>query len=280
MIMLLNPGKKRKRRKSFRRRGGWSCRMVKHCRRRKKSTRAYFGRAARLSAKTSAIPFAGGSIPVAANRGGRRRRRRNSSFNYRRKHRNYSHWIPAYRNPQGIIGASTRAFDLNLVKSAIPVIGGVIGARFVTEKLAGIGAVPSFLKSGIGGYVLSLVGAGLAYTGAKLALPKYANSVLFGGSIYVMSQVLSRYVFPMFGYTPMLTGMDSYLTVSDAARARPLNGFLGDDEMDGLGDYLTPANAAGARPLMGLDHMTSEELAGLASGGMSAVEDIAGEELE
>jgi hypothetical protein len=271
MIMLLNPGKKRKRRRSFRRRGGWSCRMVKSCHRRKKSSRAFFGRARRLAAKTSAIPFSGGSIPVAANRR-RRRRARNASFNYRRHRRNYSHWIPAYRNPgSGVLGATTTAFNANLIKSALPVIGGVISARFVTEKLAGVSALPSFLKSGIGSYALALVGAGLSYVGTRAVMPKYARAVLFGGSIYVMTQVMNRYVFPKLGFSPMLTGMGSYLTVSDAQHARPL---------DGLEDYLTPANAADARPLFGMGHMTSEELAGLAYGGMSEVEAVAGEELE
>jgi hypothetical protein len=102
-------------------------------------------------------------------------------------------------------------------------------------------------------------------------MPKYARAVLFGGSIYVMTQVMNRYVFPKLGFSPMLTGMGSYLTVSDAMHARPL---------DGLEDYLTPANAADARPLFGMGHMTSEELAGLAYGGMSEVEAVAGEELE
>lgn len=282
MIMLLNPSKRKS--KSFKR-GGWRCRITKKCyrakprkrrgsRRRRSPLESGFAghRKSYVAPSSSSSSDPWGYIPQAANGRRRRRRGRNASFNYRRKRSRNTYWVPAFaRNPSGVIGASTKAFDTHLIKSALPVIGGIITTRIITEKLAGLGFVPSMLKSGVGGYVLSLFGAGVSYVGAKAVAPKYARSVLMGGAIYTMTQVLSRYVFPMLGFSPMLTGMGSYLTVSDARNARPLSG---------LESYLTVADAKDARPLSGLEHMTTEELAGLSYGGMSAVDGVASEELD
>jgi len=240
MIMLLNPAgkKKSKRRKSFKRRGGWRCRFTKKCSRiKRRKSRKSRVRSTALGGALSfqAMPAVGlpsssagvekkvlgyMGVPIAAN--GKRRR----------KARNYSSWLPAYRN-SGIVAASTQAFSPSLILKTVPVVGGFLSARLVSGLLARQRFVPNFLKAGMGNIVLDLFSTGLVFAGSRFVIPRAAVPMLLGGGIYSATKAVYKYILPMLRFTP-LKGLADYLTVGNAAGAVPLNGY---EEYTGVADY-------------------------------------------
>lgn len=275
MVMLMNPGnrKKRKSRKSSKRRASsrrrrsssrsiikrWACHPSRaryqrssdvqtYCAPKRRGRRGKRGRTYKdyVAETTSRYKSSGlfGNNP--------RRRRRNGR---RSRARNYSHWIPAYKNPglSTLKSAVTSGFDLNKIKATLPVVGSFIGTRLASGALAKLIPI-DFLKSGVGSYVTDLVTIGVLTAGSGMTryTSKYKSSVKLGGSLYLVTKIFYKHLLPLLKYTPL----------------------------QGLADYLTVANAAGARPLNGLGHMTADELAGLSNMGVGSVEDIAGDELE
>lgn len=260
MIMLLNPGKKKaKRRKS--RKAKW-CR-VGVVRKRASAARSKYMRALagirascgrvrlrrKRRAKTAAAytsAQARKSEAAYASKGmfSNPRKRRRKARKGRRRARNGVTWVPAFaRNPGAITGQLTKGFDLSTIKKTVPVIGGFFSAKLVSDLIAAQGFVPAFLKSGVGRTGLDLLSVGLVYSGAKAVGSKVgivgrnANNLLNGGGVYVMTKVIYNHVLPLLRYTP-LKGLADYLTVSGAASAQPLGAFgeLGCCD-NGIADY-------------------------------------------
>jgi hypothetical protein len=137
------------------------------------------------------------------------------------------------------------------------VVAGSIGNNWLTKQM--IKFVPlEMLKTTPGNYVTGLLGAGLLGMVARMVTPKLAGPVFFGGVLDVVMRATNQYVLPMLRLTP-LKGLADYLTVGNAAAARPLMGYedytgVADYENNNaVGDYLTVGNAASARPLMGYE---------------------------
>ena len=232
----------------------------------------------------------------------RRRRRRARNGKRRARRRNYSHFIPAYAsNPSwvpayamnpgraGAIGTITAGFKPQVLKKAVPVVGGALGnallAGYVSDYL------PGMFQEGIGNLAVGLGTAGIlgALSGYVLSKDK-AQGIFLGGVIEVVTRGVRDYVLPVVG----MSGLGDYLSRSNAAEARNLHGCPGcgvsgfagiadsiltgsylpsfaDAEhlnqtgvesyaaatglnpykfgMQGMGDYLTRSNAAEARNL-------------------------------
>jgi hypothetical protein len=144
---------------------------------------------------------------------------------------------------------------------AAPVVGGALGNAWLSGFLSSRLPLPGMLRSGPGSYVLSLGSAGLLGAGVGLVAPRFAAPVFFGGVLETVIRATQQYlVGPLLS---RMSGLGDYLTVGDAAAARPLGNF---------GDYLTVGDAARARPLNGMsdfsgmsdtDSAISEELAAL-----------------
>jgi len=208
----------------------------------------------------------------------RRKRRRNArrrrwSFNRRhrmwnRRHRRKRHYNRRgrkgrrrySRNPDGGVtlrrpmAAIMAGFKPNTLMKAGVVVGGAIGNAWLASMVSGF--LPEVLKTGPGNYLVGLGTAGLLGAGVGMLAPRFAAPVFFGGVLEVVTRAVKQYIVPLIPGIPK-SGMEDYLTVADAAAARPLGYF---------GDYLTPADAAAARPLgyMGQgDEYISEELAAL-----------------
>jgi hypothetical protein len=252
MIMLLNPGKskksKKRRVKYVKRRGGWRCRSVKKCYRSKRSARAGKSKSIFKGPLTITAGYTGASAPAAAEayakqsypsmasnpRGRRGRRGRH------RRSRNYSTWLPSYRNP-GFAATATRGFEPNVLLKTVPVVGGFLSTRLVSELLARQAFVPNVLRTGIGNIVLDMLSTGLVFTGSCVVVRGAAVPMLLGGSIYTATKAIYKYVLPALRFTP-LKGLADYLTVGNAAAARPLMGYedyagvAGDDDLDGYDD--------------------------------------------
>jgi len=198
------------------------------------------------------------------NRRGRRRysrRRRRNPVSYNRRHRRRGR----RRNPglaiRGRMGQVFAGFSPTVLMKALPVAGGAIGNAFLSGFLSSRLPLPGFLKAGPGAYVTSLASAGLLGAGVGMVAPRFGPSVFFGGVLETVIRAMNEFVVRrvMSG----LGGFGDYLTVGDAAAARPLYGLSG---MGYTGDYLTVGDAARARPLYGLgatDEAVSEELAAL-----------------
>jgi len=231
-----------------------------------------------------------GRFPGIIAKNPRRRRRRLRSA--RRRARNYSHWIPSYRNPgytgrytmnpSNVLKSVTRGFNYRVVASALPVVGGALGNAVVSGAVSGY--LPSFLASGPGNLAVGLGTAGLLGAGAGMVSPKVGGAVFMGGVIEVLTRGIKRYILPAVGLSGMMGmgcagmgcvgdyGSDLMLgsQIPDYAQATGLDN-------NGLGDYLTTGNAASARPLG--DYLTTQNAAMARSLGDYPVEDVAGDEL-
>lgn len=230
---LLNPGGKRRKRKSrschyVKRKGA---RRYKRCFGRRKGRRS--GRRAHRRArrgyrtlsyrkKHGLGEFAKGGfwhsasvsardndkLPTAAERGyrsvannGRRRRRKNG----RRARARNSYWVPEFAmNPGGSsysmnpLKSVFKGFNTRTLLQTIPLTAGLLGNMTVAALVSPY--LPSMLASGIGSYALQLGTAGI--TGALLGMvaPQYAFPVMLGGVVGVMINVLRNYAFPMVGH--------------------------------------------------------------------------------
>lgn len=148
-------------------------------------------------------------------------------------------------------------FSLGTAKKALVVGAGMIGNAWLSGFVGGF--LPSVVTSTPFNYVLGLGTAGLLGLGTAMVSRGAAVPVAFGGVLQVVVDAMRQYVLPLVSqYIPGMhgmMGMDDYLTVQNAANARPLGYF---------GDYLTVQNAAQARPLGNMnDAYVTEELAGL-----------------
>jgi len=237
-----------------------------------------------------------------------RRRYRNPRFKYRA--RNYSTWIPAYKNPSWVpsyamnpnttfTGKLAAGFRPGVLISAVPVVGGAIGnamlASYVTRFL------PGMLQTGFPNLLVGLATAGLLGAGIGMLAPRMGGPIFFGGVIEVVTRGVRSYILPTI--EKVKSGISDYLTVGDAAAARPLGCYGGgcmglyepspeamssqvyNSMIDwspqasttpeslgpqiGFSDYLTPAAAAAARPLGYLGYTMND----------AAIESTATEEL-
>lgn len=199
----------------------------------------------------------------AARRGWRKRRRRRNPVSYNRRHRRGRR---RRRNPNGggggltlrrPIGALTAGLRPATWMKAVPLVGGALGNAWLSGIVSGMPFVPGMLRSGIGGYALSLGTAGLLGAGVGMLNRGWAAPVFFGGVLETLIRATRQYIMPLLPLRGLGSFFGDYLTPMDAAMARPLGEF---------GDYLTRADAASARPLYGLDEQeqtASEELAAL-----------------
>lgn len=172
---------------------------------------------------------------------------RGRRFRYRPRRRNYSHWIPAYKNPYwvpsyasnpgGMLGALKTPFTLGAWKqAAMPIAGGAgafILADMFGDKIPMIGEKwGKVVASG-----LSTVAMGF---GSSMTLRRtgVTNGLITGG-------VISTGVLGVTALldTVGLTGMGDFATVVGAKTARALQG---------LGDFATVVGAKTARALSGL----------------------------
>ena len=194
--------------------------------------------------------------------GRRRRKARNSgvSYNYRRKRSRNSSWVPAYaHNPSRAISGVTAAFDVKTLSSTLPVIGGFIGNKYVSNFLSSLSFVPSMLKSGIGRSALDVLSAGILGAGVGMVSKAHGGEFLLGGLIQAMTGVAQAYVMPVLGVKAMgeyltvgntqdLVNLGSYFTVEASKHLKQLNGadepfgMNGSDEPFGMNDDLDGAD--------------------------------------
>ena len=141
-----------------------------------------------------------------------------------------------------------------LTKGAV-VLGGFVANSLLLNQVNKLGFVAAFLKAGPGSYVIGLGTAGLAGALAGTVMPGYGVTLAFGGVLQQLVRAYNQYLAPMSSYLPKLGAFGDYLTVENAANARPL-GYMR--------DYLTRENAQNARPLGSMaDNYIGEELASL-----------------
>jgi len=98
-------------------------------------------------------------------------------------------------------GGALAAFNLGVIKSAVPVGAGMLGSSMLDGFVSGLSFTPSFLKSGIGSYALSLLDVGFMGVATKMVAPKYASAVVLGGMVNVIRKVLMSTVPAVKGYT-------------------------------------------------------------------------------
>jgi hypothetical protein len=195
------------------------------------------------------------------------------------------YWVPQYAMNPGatITGKVTAGFKPSVLLSVAPYAGGAIGNAVLSRWISGF--MPSQLQAGAPNLLVGLASAGLLGAGVGMVAPRMAAPVFFGGVIEIVTRVARQYVLPAAG---KISGLFDYLTVADAASARPLGDLgccaapmgqldmsvwgvgrslnIGDRDMAaiapdnsenpenlgpqiGFSDYLTPGDAAAARPL-------------------------------
>lgn len=181
----------------------------------------------------SAAAFYASHPGTAAN--GRRRRRYNSSFkfkyNRRRRARNTwfpamaannPYWVPAYAmNPGGAISRITSGFQPRVLTGVVPMVGGAIGNTLLTNAVTPY--LPSMLKTGLPNTLFKVASAGVLGAGMGM-LPftrKYAGSAFMGAVLAAAVEAVAPYAKRFSG----MVGLGDYLTVQNAASARPLNGL-------------------------------------------------------
>jgi len=226
--------------------------VSRYCRskRKSKASKGWLAPVASSVAGTSSIPILSGT-----------------GFNpgRRRKGRNYSHWIPAYRNPS-LTASLAAPFNTRLLMSTIPFVGGFMLNGFTSGLLASPGFVPAFLKSGWGSYITGLISAGVTASVVGVVSPASAGGALLGSVSQVAVRIFRDQVLPMFpGVAMALTGLQDFLTVGDARRARKLHG---------MDDFLTVGDARRARRLHGMeghDYTSTSGMFGDDDDGMSAL---------
>ncbi len=138
----------------------------------------------------------------------------------------------------------TAGFNAGLLSKAAVAVGGALANNMLSGTLAKLIPV-SFLKTGPGSYVTSLLSAGLVGVGAKMVVPQYAGQLFFGAVLDVVSRVATKYIVPLLP-GPRMAGMSlaNYFTGKDAAfmmspAAYRLDGLgYDDDGMDGMDNYL------------------------------------------
>jgi hypothetical protein len=184
-------------------------------------------------------------------------------------------------NP-GIAGKITAGYKPSVLLGALPYAGGALGNALLSRWISGF--MPGMLQSGAPNLLVGLASAGLLGAGVGMVAPRYAAPVFFGGVIEIVTRAARAYVMPAIG---QVSGLFDYLTVGDAANARPLGDFgaccnvgqldmttwgigheLSMNQQDmaaiapdndespesltpqiGFSDYLSVADAARARPL-------------------------------
>ncbi len=215
-----------------------------------------------------------------------RRRKRRTSYRYksrrrRSKRKNYSHWIPAYRNPNGVLGVVTAGLSPKLLAALMPAAAGAIVNPMVSGWAATRDWMPSGLRTGAGKTVLNLMSAGVSGTLAGFVNRRWGVPVFIGGVFAALVEATNRYIVP--AVTGIITpeqvaeveaqgdmkGLDDYLSVDDARRAQALGSYYSEygdahrthpglgswlvpqqDQLDPrLGDFLTVEDARRARPL-------------------------------
>lgn len=187
----------------------------------------------------------------------RRRRSRNPLFAFNRRHRRHRR---RSRNFGGAITSSvTSGFNVGALSKAGVVVGGWIANGYISAMLKRY--LPMIPATGVLSWASDLATAGLMGYGARKVLPKYAGNLFFGGVLQVVMRVITESgllgMLPSPGKIGELAGLEDYLSVSDAANARPLNG---------MDDYLTVDQARGPLfQLTGMENMgdatVAEELA-------------------
>lgn len=194
-------------------------------------------------------PYAS-TIPVRLLATNRRGRRARFNYRHRRRRRNYSTYMPAYShgsnpywtpqyamNQANLVGQVTAGFRPRVLMQVLPYAGGAIGNAFVSAWLSRF--MPAMLQSGAPNLLVGLASAGLLGAGVGMVSPRFGRPVFFGGLIEVATRGLRTYALPAVqrakaGLMGML-GLDDYLTVGDAAAARPLYGL--DACCPSLGQY-------------------------------------------
>lgn len=143
---------------------------------------------------------------------------RRARFKYRNRRRNYSHWIPAYRNNPGIGSALTAGLNPALIKAAYPIAVGAFANEGLSNIVAGMSFVPSMMRSGAGRTVLSLItaaGQGLAVGLSSGVAPKvikrsWAGPVFIGGVVQALVQATREMVWPAMKTALGLSGLNFY----------------------------------------------------------------------
>lgn len=216
-----------------------------------------------------------------------KRKYRFSKKSGRKRGRNYSTWLPAYRNPSwvpayamnpgtGILKTVTAGFSPKLLAKSLPVIGGMFANSFLSGAISN--RLPAILAVGPGSYVTGLLSAGLLGAGTKILLPRFAGDVFFGGIIQVVSRAIDEFVRPAASAAiETVKGMAGLGSGAHYSHYYPGNritsgyqapdpnygvgeeletgNYLPDNPVSegflapGLGDYLSRENAATARPL-------------------------------
>lgn len=210
----------------------------------------------------------------------------------RRRSRNYSTWLPAYSsnpywvpsyamNPNGR-PAVLSGFKPSVLMGALPYAAGAIGNPILSGFISGF--MPDMLRRGWLNSLVQLASAGLLGAGAGMVRPAWASPVFMGGVFQVVYGAFTQLLGGMRGFS-------DYLSVGDAAGARPLFGMatpdfgmyaadvdlsVGDRPVEdissnndlspegmmpqnGFSDYLTVGDAAAARPLFGLGQQTMND---------------------
>jgi hypothetical protein len=143
-------------------------------------------------------------------------------------------------------------FNAKLLGVGAAVVAGTFVTNVSTQWVAsnvfgrfGIGFLSNM--AGPGSYITQLLTTGALTWAASKVAPGYAGLVLVSGVIDTISRVANMYVKPMVARTfpslVQMAGLQDFLTVGDARRARKLHG---------MDDFLTVGDARRARRLHGM----------------------------
>jgi hypothetical protein len=203
-----------------------------------------------LPTSTGGWSYPGGQ--VAANR---RRRRRHRNTTWVPQYAMNPSWVPQYAMNPGKLSFSSlkRGFSPSLwTRYVLPASAGFAGNYALLRYVGGFSFVPSFLSSGVGNLVLGLVTAGLL--GGAASFVGFGTPVFLGSVLGIGVRALDTYVWPkLAGVIPGLSGLADYLTVGDAAAARPLGCY-------GCGSGLGLINANAEAASLELGSETPESL--------------------
>jgi len=169
------------------------------------------------------------------------------------------------RNPSaGIAKSLTGGFQKDVLVDAGAIVAGGLANAFLSNKIAGMGFMPSALKSGWGNVALKIGTAGLLGGITRMVAPKYALKVTIGGVVEPLAGVASQTL----GSVLHGLGLGDYLIQRQTEAARPLGGLPGGmGNVGDMSDYLIRRQVEDARAMGGLGNLAGVGDIGLGCGG-------------
>lgn len=185
--------------------------------------------------------------------------RRGVSRGRGRSRRRNPYWVPRYAmNPVGALRSVVSGFSPRTLMEALPLAAGGLGNNLLTGFAARTLPIPEFLKSSPGNVLLSIVGAGLLGGGVGMVDKSVGAKVLLGGLVDALKKGADWFLVRMNIISGLGCGpacMADYLSVGDAAGARPLGNYLTVNDVNAL----SPVGVPGG---LSTDQTVEQELAG------------------